>query len=187
LLIHHEEDNSIDENEIDYEEIEDDSVDEDDGEEDEDEDEDSFDDEEVVVAVSGYFDPIHRGHIEYFELAKQLGDKLVVILNNDKQCELKKGKAFMPVEDKKAILESIAHVDEVFISVDDDSSVCKSLKVVKPHIFAKGGDRFSYEIPEAKICEELGIKIVDSLGDKVQSSSELIKNADKSKKEAEKK
>jgi len=128
-----------------------------------------------IVAISGYFDPIHRGHIEYIYLAKKLGDKLIVILNNDNQCVAKKGKAFMPIEDKKAILEALGHVDEVFVSVDEDSSVCESLKIIKPHIFAQGGDRFSDEVPEGKVCKELGIEMVDSLGKKLQSSSELIK------------
>ena len=130
----------------------------------------------VVVAASGYFDPIHKGHIEYLELAKQLGDKLIVILNNDKQVALKKGKPFMPLEDRKAVLEAIKFVDEIFVSIDEDKSVCKSLRAVKPDIFAKGGDRFIEEIPEAKICRELGIKVIDRLGKKIQSSSELIKN-----------
>ena len=138
-----------------------------------------------IVAVSGYFDPIHVGHIEYIKLAKELADKigakLVVILNNDKQVRLKKGKLFMPLEERKIILESIKYVDEVFVSIDEDKSVCKSLEAVNPDIFAKGGDRFSYEIPEAKVCERLGIKIIDSLGKKIQSSSELIKSFNESK------
>lgn len=134
-----------------------------------------------IVAISGYFDPIHRGHIEYLKLAKKLGDKLIVILNNDKQITLKKGKPFMPLEDRKAILEAIKFVDEIFISIDEDKSVCESLRVVKPDIFAKGGDRFIEEIPEAKICRELGIKMIDRLGKKIQSSSELIKNSQEEK------
>ncbi len=131
-----------------------------------------------TVAISGYFDPIHVGHIEYIKLAKELADKigakLVVILNNDKQVELKKGKPFMPLEERKIVLESIKYIDEVFVSIDEDKSVCKSLEAVKPDIFAKGGDRFSYEIPETKVCERLGIKIVDKLGKKIQSSSSLV-------------
>ena len=71
-----------------------------------------------VIAVSGYFDPLHVGHIEYIQLSKKLGDKLVVILNNDKQAGLKKGKAFMPLEERKKILESLRDVDEVFVSID---------------------------------------------------------------------
>lgn len=129
-----------------------------------------------IVAVSGYFDPLHVGHIELFKLARALGDKLVVIVNNDKQTEAKKGKAFMPAEQRKKILESLRMVDKVFISIDEDRSVCKSLEAVHPDIFANGGDRFNYEVPETKTCKELGIEIVDGLGKKIQSSSELIKN-----------
>ncbi len=132
-----------------------------------------------IVVASGYFDPLHVGHIELFELARKLGDKLVVIVNNDKQIEMKKGKYFMPVEERKQILEALKCVDEVFVSIDDDKSVCKSLEAIKPDIFAKGGDRFSYEIPEAEICRKLGIEIVDRLGNKIQSSSELIKKWEK--------
>lgn len=131
----------------------------------------------IKVAVSGYFDPMHRGHVEYLKLAKELGDYLVVILNNDKQAELKKGKAFMPLEDRKAVLEAMRNVDEVFVSIDEDKSVCKSLEIIKPDIFANGGDRKNEEVPETKICNELGIKIVDGVGEKVQSSSEIIKGS----------
>ncbi|MBU1083434.1 adenylyltransferase/cytidyltransferase family protein [Patescibacteria group bacterium] len=128
---------------------------------------------EKIIVASGYFDPIHIGHLEYLKLAKQLGGKLVVILNNDLQCVLKKGKSFMNQEERAEILKAIKYVDEVFISIDKDTSVCESLRLIKPDIFAKGGDRFSYEIPEAKICQELGITIVDKLGEKIQSSSNL--------------
>lgn len=143
------------------------------------ENEESFKDKEIVVAVSGYFDPVHKGHIEYFRLAKKLGDKLVVILNNDKQAAIKKGKAFMDEEGRKVILEALEMIDEVVISVDEDESVCESIKKVNPDIFAKGGDRFSDEVPEAKICSDLGIRIVDNLGDKIQSSSALISESRK--------
>src|SRR3989344_7444268 len=117
----------------------------------------------IVVAASGYFDPVHLGHIEYLKKAKELGDKLIVIVNNDKQTEMKKGKEFMPFKERLEIVKSLKFVDEVFPSIDEDSSVCKSLERVKPNIFAKGGDRFISEIPETKICRELGIKIVDGL------------------------
>lgn len=127
-----------------------------------------------IVAVSGYFDPLHVGHIEYFKLARELGDKLVVILNNDTQSILKKGKIFMPLHERKIILESIKYIDEVFISVDKDLSVCKSLEKLKPHVFANGGDRFKFEIPEASLCRKLGIQMIDGLGEKIQSSSALI-------------
>ena len=79
----------------------------------------------------------------------------------------------MELEERKTILESIKYVDEVFISIDEDLSVCKSLQAIKPDIFAKGGDRFSGEIPETQICKELGIKIINGLGKKIQSSSSL--------------
>ena len=132
---------------------------------------------EVIVAASGYFDPIHAGHIEYLELAKKLGDKLIIILNNDEQTKLKKGFVFMPYEEREKIVKSLKFVDEVVKSIDDDPSVCKTLAMIKPNIFAKGGDRFSYEIPEAKVCNEFNIKIIDGLGNKIQSSSELVKKA----------
>jgi len=128
-----------------------------------------------VVVVSGYYDPLHVGHIESFRLARALGDKLIVILNNDKQAVLKKGGIFMPLEERKIILEALEMVDEVFVSIDEDRSVCESLRAIKPDIFAKGGDRFAYEIPETPICKELGIEIIDGLGEKIQSSSELIR------------
>ena len=123
-----------------------------------------------IVAVSGYFDPLHVGHVEYFKLAKKLGDRLVVILNNDKQAKLKKGSAFMPQEERRAILEALRDVDEVFLSIDTDSTVCRSLEALKPDIFAKGGDRFIGEVPETEVCREMGVEMVDSLGKKIQSS-----------------
>lgn len=125
------------------------------------------------VVISGYFDPIHPGHIEYINLAKKLGDKLIVILNTDKQCIMKKGKPFMKQEDRKKVLLALRDIDEVFISIDQDGSVCKSLEYLKPDIFAKGGDRYINEIPETDVCNKLGIKIVDGLGEKINSSSEL--------------
>ena len=133
---------------------------------------------ETIVVVSGYFDPIHAGHIEYFKLAKELGDKLIVILNNDEQSKLKKGKYFMPLEERKEIVKAIRYVDDVFVSIDKDRTVCKSLEKINPDIFAEGGDRFSHEIPEAEICKKLGIKIIDGVGKKIQSSSELVHKAE---------
>ena len=106
--------------------------------------------------------------------AKELGDKLIVIVNNDKQAHLKKGFEFMPFKERMEIVKALKFVDEVFPSIDEDKTVCKSLEAVKPHIFAKGGDRFSHEIPEAEICNKLGIEIIHGLGDKIQSSSDLI-------------
>jgi cytidyltransferase-like protein len=127
----------------------------------------------IVVAVSGYFDPIHVGHLEYLKLAKQLGDKLVVIVNNDFQARIKKGKSFMNENDRVEIVASLKCVDEVFLSIDRDSSVCKSLEFIQPNIFANGGDRKLEEIPETKIMKKYGIKMVDGLGGKIRSSSDL--------------
>lgn len=127
----------------------------------------------MKVVVSGYFDPLHVGHIEYLELAKELGTKLVVIVNNDYQCELKKGKSFMNEEDRLKIVQSLSIVDEAFLSIDRDRTVCDSLAAINPDIFANGGDRHVNEIPESVVCKELGIKMIDGLGSKIRSSSDL--------------
>ena len=127
----------------------------------------------VIVAVSGYFDPLHIGHIEYFKLAKELGDKLIVIVNNDNQCVLKKGKAFMFEKDRLGIIKHLNMVDAVFMSIDKDRSVVRSLRKIQPDIFANGGDRLVEEIPESEICREFNITLVDGLGQKTRSSSEL--------------
>ena len=125
------------------------------------------------VAVSGYFDPIHIGHLEYLKLAKELGDKLVVIVNNNDQCVLKKGKPFMDELDRVEIVRSLEMVDEVFLSIDKDKTVCASLEEIKPDIFANGGDRSTGEIPESSICKKYNIEMIDGLGDKIRSSSDL--------------
>ena len=126
-----------------------------------------------TVAISGYFDPIHVGHLEYIIEAKKLGDKLVVIVNNNHQCVLKKGKPFMDENDRVIIVSSIKYVDEVFLSIDKDKTVCKSIEKIKPDIFANGGDRKNYEIPESVICNKYNIEIIDGLGEKIRSSSDL--------------
>ena len=125
------------------------------------------------VAVSGYFDPIHIGHLEYLKLAKELGDKLVVIVNNNYQCVLKKGKPFMDESDRVEIVRCLEMVDEVFLSIDKDKTVCASLEEIKPDIFANGGDRNTGEIPESSICKKYNIEMIDGLGDKIRSSSDL--------------
>ena len=128
---------------------------------------------QVVVAVSGYFDPIHVGHLEYLQLASKLGDKLIVIVNNNHQAKLKKGEFFMHEKDRIQIVAALRCVDEVFLSIDTDSSVCKSLEAVKPNIFANGGDRSLDEIPETAVMKKYDIKILAGLGDKIRSSSDL--------------
>lgn len=127
----------------------------------------------IRVAVSGYFDPIHIGHLEYLRMAKELGDSLVVIVNNNYQCKLKKGKHFMDENDRVEIVKALRFVDEVFLSIDNDRTVCKSLEEIKPDIFANGGDRATSEVPETPVCKKFNIKMVDGLGDKIRSSSSL--------------
>ncbi len=127
----------------------------------------------IRVAVSGYFDPIHVGHLEYLRMAKELGDSLVVIVNNNYQCKLKKGKYFMDENDRVEIVKALRFVDEVFLSVDKDRTVCKSLEEIKPDVFANGGDRATSEVPETPVCKKFNIKMVDGLGDKIRSSSSL--------------
>lgn len=127
----------------------------------------------VKIAVSGYFDPIHVGHLEYLKMAKSLGDILVVIVNNNHQCVLKKGKFFMDENDRLEIVKAIKYVDEVVLSIDEDKTVCKSLELIRPNIFANGGDRSTDEVPETSVCKKYKIEMVDGLGEKIRSSSSL--------------
>ncbi len=141
------------------------------------------DKKEIVVAVSGGFDPIHPGHIRYFKAAKELGDKLVVILNNDNWLLKKKRFNFMSEKERKEVLEAIRYVDEVMITKHpkdtDDISVSEALKSLKPDIFANGGDRKADNIPEYDLCKKMGIKMVFNVGPggKIQSSSSLVDKA----------
>jgi cytidyltransferase-like protein len=133
----------------------------------------------TIACVSGYFDPIHIGHIEYFKLAKNIADELMVIVNNDDQAVLKKGKPFMPADERMKIIQELKCVDYVVKSVDTDRTVCKTLETVspKPTFFCNGGDQNNNSIPEVDICNRLGIQLVDGFGEKIQSSSWLIKGA----------
>jgi len=129
----------------------------------------------IVVAVSGYFNPLHVGHLEMIEMAKKLGDRLVVIINSDYQVKLKGSYPFMKEEDRIKIISALRDVDEVFLSIDKDKTVCKSLEKINPDIFANGGDRKSFnDVPEYEICQRLNIEMVDGLGDKIRASSKLI-------------
>ena len=129
----------------------------------------------VRVCISGYFDPLHVGHLEYICQAKKLGDTLVVIVNSDHQAALKKGKSFMPQDERVEILKALRDVDEVVLSIDTDRTVRETLKALdpKPDLFCNGGDQTNASIPEAEICDALGISLVDGLGAKIQSSSWL--------------
>lgn len=142
----------------------------------------------VLVAVSGYFNPLHVGHLEMIQKAKKLGDKLVAIVNNDRQVALKGSVPFMSQADRLKIVAALREVDAVFLSIDKDKSVCKSLAKLKPNIFANGGDRHSIgDVPEFPICQKYGIKMVDGLGKKIRASSEMIKRAASTKIQAMKK
>lgn len=130
-----------------------------------------------IICVSGYFDPIHVGHLEYFRKSKALGDKLLVIVNNDEQAILKKGRPFMPVDERIELIKEFKCVDIVTKSIDTDRTVCQTLATLepKPDYFCNGGDQFNDIIPEAEICKKRNIKLIDGLGNKIQSSSWLIK------------
>lgn len=129
---------------------------------------------ETIICASGYFSPLHMGHIEYLEKSKKLGDKLIVIVNSDKQSFLKKGTSFMSESERLTIVRSLKCVDMAIIAVDNDRTVCETLRYIQPHIFTNGGDQNNDNIPEKNICEKYGITLVDNLGLKIQSSSNLI-------------
>ena len=139
------------------------------------------------MAVSGGFDPIHIGHVRLFEKAKGLGDKLVVILNNDNWLKQKKGFVFIPQSERKEIIESLKWVDKVVFTGHcpnpKDMSVCAELKKLKPNIFANGGDRVRSNIPEVPVCQAINCKMVFNIGEggKIQSSSWLLEKFIKNK------
>ena len=131
----------------------------------------------IIVVASGYFDPLHIGHINYLREAKKLGTKLIVIVNTDEQAKLKKNFSFMNEKERVEVVSSLKFVDRAILAVDKDKSVCKTLETLNPDVFAKGGDRTLDNIPERKICEEFGIKMVFGVGGKkAQSSSWLVKD-----------
>jgi cytidyltransferase-like protein len=135
-----------------------------------------------AIIVSGYFNPIHKGHIEYFQNAKSLGNELFVIVNNDLQRELKGSKKFQDENERAFIIENIRLVDKCFISIDKDRTVIETIKKIfvqysKQYelVFANGGDQNNEIIPEKQLCQDLGIELIDGLGEKIQSSSWLLK------------
>ena len=135
-----------------------------------------------AIIVSGYFNPLHKGHIEYFHLAKSKGDQLFVIVNNDQQRALKGSKEFMLEQERFLLVNELAVVDQVILSIDKDTTVCASLEKIHNDysevfelFFGNGGDQNNEIIPEVTICQKVGIGLLDDLGDKIQSSSWLLK------------
>jgi D-beta-D-heptose 7-phosphate kinase/D-beta-D-heptose 1-phosphate adenosyltransferase len=135
-----------------------------------------------AIIVSVYFNPLHKGHLELFEKAKVAGDQLWVIVNSDLQRELKGSKEFMDENERLIIVSAIGLVDKAFISIDKDKTQCATLEHLADKFeanfelyFANGGDQNNDSIPEVPICREKGIGLLEGLGDKIQSSSWLLK------------
>jgi len=134
-----------------------------------------------AVIVSGYFNPLHKGHLELFEKAKEVGDILIVIVNNDLQREMKGSQFFQDQDERIRIIRALSIVDMAWISVDKDATQNATLKVMVDKFygsmklaFANGGDQNNDTIPEAEICKLFDIELIDGLGDKIQSSSWLL-------------
>jgi cytidyltransferase-like protein len=135
----------------------------------------------TAVIASGYFNPLHKGHIEYLKRSKELGDILYVIVNNDLQVKLKGSKPFQDAAERCTIINELKCVDYVVLSADVDRSVRNTIKniydrswsITNKFIFTNGGDQFGHTILEKEICNQLGIELVDGLGNKIQSSSKL--------------
>ena len=138
----------------------------------------------MAIIVSGYFNPLHKGHLEYFNNAKVLCDELFVIVNNDHQRALKGSKPFQDEQERLLIVSNIKAVDKAILSIDKDRTVCESIHLLSNQYgadyklaFANGGDQNNETIPEISVCKELGLELIDSLGEKIQSSSWLLKSA----------
>ena len=135
-----------------------------------------------AIIVSGYFNPIHKGHLEYFNNAKAQADKLFVIVNNDFQRELKGSREFQDENERMIIISNIKATDKAILSIDTDRTVCKTIESIAIDFgsefdlgFANGGDQNNDTIPEKTMCEKMNVALIDGLGDKIQSSSWLLK------------
>ena len=135
-----------------------------------------------AIIVSGYFNPLHKGHIELFHNAKEKGEKLFVIVNNDNQRAIKGSKEFMNENERVLIISELKIVDRCFLSIDQDRTVRKSIENIFKELgdtydlfFANGGDQNNDVCPEVSLCKKYGIGLIDGLGDKIQSSSWLLK------------
>ena len=134
-----------------------------------------------AIIVSGYFNPIHKGHIEYFINAKKIADYLIVIVNNDFQRKIKKSKEFMLEDERIYIVKNLQMVDECYMSIDKDRTVTNTIEHIYNKLnhkydfyFGNGGDQNNEIIPERDICDKLSIKLIDNLGEKIQSSSWIL-------------
>lgn len=137
-----------------------------------------------IVIVSGYFNPLHGGHLDMIEAASTMGDKLIVIVNNDKQQILKKGKIILDESNRLRLMRALKGVDQVVLSIDEDPTIIKTLEMVAGQypgdelIFANGGDRNSTAaIPEAEVCEKYNIEMRFDAGVGKPDSSTRINQA----------
>lgn len=137
-----------------------------------------------IVIVSGYFNPLHGGHLDMIEAAAEMGDKLVVIVNNDKQQLLKKGKVILDEANRLRLMRALKGVDQVVLSIDDDPTIIKTLEMVAGQypgdalIFANGGDRDTEKaIPEAEVCRKYHIEMRFDAGRGKPDSSTRINQA----------
>ena len=135
-----------------------------------------------AIIVSGYFNPLHKGHLELFEKAKIKGDELWVIVNSDYQRKLKGSKEFMEEDERLTIIKAIRIVNKALVSIDKDKTQRETLSyLAKKYIskydlfFANGGDQNNKSIPEVGVCKDIGIGLIEGLGNKIQSSSWLLK------------
>lgn len=135
--------------------------------------------EKTRVVIAGGFDPLHSGHIDHIRKASTLGDLLIVIIARDDQLIKKKGYCFLPLAERMEILKSIKGVNEVIMNIDKDLDCHQTLEMIKPDVFAKGGDRISSNMPapELEVCKKINCRVVYSIGEHLNSSQEIVSKA----------